>query len=179
MPGKHVTTFLDAVAQDARYTWRTWRRNPSFALAAILVLALGLGASTALFSALDRILFRSLPYPDPDRLVSVGLMAPLDTTEFMLGSDYMQLWRETPAPFESVTTITAGSAACDLTEDRPERLGCLSVESNLLRVFGVRVAAGRDFLAEDGTPGAPRVALIRHGLWMRRSAGIRISSADR
>ena len=64
-------SFWDAVLQDARFTWRTWRRNPGFTVAALTALALGLGAATGLFSMVDRILFRSLPYPDADRLVSV------------------------------------------------------------------------------------------------------------
>jgi hypothetical protein len=68
-------------------------------------MALGLGAATALFSVCDRILFRSLPYTNADRLVSVGLIAPLDTNEFLLSGDYAQLWRETPAPFEATTTV--------------------------------------------------------------------------
>ena len=67
-----IAEWWDALRQDAHFTWRSWRRRPGFALGAILVLALGLGASTALFAALDRVLFRPLPYADPDRLVSVG-----------------------------------------------------------------------------------------------------------
>src|SRR5262245_28647800 len=67
-----VAGWWDALRQDAYFTWRSWRRRPAFALAAILVLALGLGASMALFAALDRVLFRPLPYADAERLVSVG-----------------------------------------------------------------------------------------------------------
>src|ERR1041384_8395880 len=114
-----ISSIADTLSQDARFTWRSWRHNPGFSLSAMLLLALGLGTSAALFSVLDRILFRPLPYPESDRLVSTGLMAPLDSNEFMLGADYAQLWRPAPSPFESVTTITAGSTACDLTEDRP------------------------------------------------------------
>src|SRR5687767_4694355 len=69
-----IAEWWDALRQDAHFTWRSWRRRPAFALAAILVLGLGLGASTALFAALDRVLFRPLPYADPDRVVSVGLL---------------------------------------------------------------------------------------------------------
>jgi putative ABC transport system permease protein len=148
-----------------------WTRTPAFSVAALVTLALGLGAATALFSVCDRILFRSLPYRDADRLVSVGLVAPLDANEFLLGPDYAQLWRATPAPFESATTVTAGTSSCDLTESRPERLTCASVEANLLSVLGLSVAAGRDFRASDDKPGAARVALITHGLWLRRFAG--------
>jgi len=69
-----IAEWWDALRQDAHFTWRSWWRHPGFALSAILVLGLGLGASTALFAALDRVLFKPLPYADPDRLVSVGLV---------------------------------------------------------------------------------------------------------
>jgi putative ABC transport system permease protein len=71
-----IAEWWDALRQDAHFTWRSWRRQPGFALTAVLVLALGLGASTAMFSALDRILFRPLPYGDADRLVNVGRTFP-------------------------------------------------------------------------------------------------------
>ena len=155
-----IAEFWDTLAQDASFTCRSWNRNRGFALAAVGVLAIGLGGATALFGALDRILFRDVPYPNPDRLVSIGLMTPLDSNEIMLDGDYVQLWKPAPEPFESVTTFTAGSVVCDLTEDAPERLGCLSVEASLLSVLGVRVFAGRDFTANDDAPGAPPVAII-------------------
>ena len=71
---RRMGEWWDALRHDARFTVRSWRRQPGFALAAILVLALGLGSSTALLAALDRVLFRPLPYTDPDRLVSVGVV---------------------------------------------------------------------------------------------------------
>jgi putative ABC transport system permease protein len=123
--------------QDARFTRRSWLRNPAFSVAALALLALGLGAATALFSVCDRILFRSLPYSGAERFVSVGLVAPLDSNEFLLGPDYAQLWHDTPAPFVAVTTQTAGTSPCDLTEARPERLTCASVKANLLNVLGL------------------------------------------
>ena len=73
-----------------------------------------------------------------------------------------------PPPFQSLTTILGGGGACQIAEERPEDLRCLRVEHNLLRVLGVRVAAGRDFAPEDDLRGAPPVALISHGLWVRR-----------
>jgi len=163
-----ILRWLDDLGRDFRHAVRQLRRAPGFALAAVGVLALGLGASTALFSVLDRILFRNPPYPQSERLVSVGLMAPIDANEFLLSTDYAELWRETPAPFESVTTFVRGSAACDVIEDRPERTDCQTVEHNFLTVLGVRVALGRAFIASDSVPGAPRVAMIRHSLWTRR-----------
>jgi predicted permease len=167
-----IADWWDALRQDSWFTWRSWRRRPGFALGAILVLGLGLGASMALFAALDRVLFRPLPYADPDRLVSVGLVsAPpggsVDAqTESMVDRFYVQVWNETPTPFESVTSM--GIRPCQIAETRPEGLQCGPVEHNFLRVLGVRVAIGRDFVPEEDVRGAPRVALISHALWVRR-----------
>ena len=167
-----IAEWWDALRQDAWFTWRSWWRHPGFALGAILVLALGLGASTALFAALDRVLFRPLPYADPDRLVSVGrINVPLvyeGQTETLIDSFYAQEWETSPPPFQSVTTILGGAGQCQIAEDRPEDLRCLRVEHNLLPVLGVRVAIGRDFAPADDVRGTPPVALISHALWVRR-----------
>jgi putative ABC transport system permease protein len=165
-----IARWWDELRQDAWFTWCSWRRKPGFAIGAVLVLALGLGASTALFAALDRVLFRPLPFADADRLVSVGLVTtsgPLSANEFMLDKGYVRLWNTPPAPFQSVTA-TAGSEACTIAADRPEQVTCARVEHNFLRVLGVSVAAGRDFAPEDDVRGVPPVALISHDLWVRR-----------
>jgi predicted permease len=166
-----VAAFQDTLAQDARYTLRSWRRSPGFALTAILVLALGLGSATALFSAVDRILFRSLPYPDADRLVSVGipLVFPnlVEGNPILFDRDYVGQWPVPPEPLRSITTMTGGDD-CVLAEEPPERVDCALVEYNILQVLGVQVATGRDFDADDGLRGAPAVALISHLLWTRR-----------
>ncbi len=167
-----IAEWWDALRQDAHFTWRSWRRRPGFALGAIFVLALGLGASTALFAALDRVLFRPLPFADPDRLVSVGLLsAPPnrgfeDQTESVPDQGYVRTWSTTPAPFESVTAMN--TFTCEISEAQPEGIRCGRVEHNLLRVLGVHVAAGRDFSPDDDLRGTPRVALISHALWVRR-----------
>jgi len=83
--------------QDLRYAARGLARNPLFAASAIFAAALGIGSTTAVFSVVDRILFRSLPYPNADRLVSVGMMAPLDTNEFLMSENYFDFRRyQTP-----------------------------------------------------------------------------------
>lgn len=170
--GVWVAGWWDALRQDARFTLRSWKRQPGFACGALLVLALGLGASTALFAALDRVLFRPLPYADPDRLVSVGAInvPPLfeGQTETVLDEFYVREWATPPAPFQAVATIVGGPGPCQIAEERPEDLRCLRVEHTLLRVLGVRVTAGRDFAPEDDVRGAPPVALISHRLWVRR-----------
>ena len=169
-----IAEWWDALRQDARYTWRSWRRRPAFAVAAIVVLSLGLGASTALFAALDRVLFKPLPYTDPDRLVAVGrITVPLvfeTQTETIVDTFYMQEWTTTPAPFQAMTAIVplVGTRTCDAAEGQPEGLRCDLVEHNFLRVLGRSVALGRDFVPEDDARGAPEVAIISHKLWVRR-----------
>jgi putative ABC transport system permease protein len=161
--------------KDARFTLRTWRRNPGFAAGVLIVLALGTGSATALFSVLDRILFRPLPYADPGRLVSFGqvisfygVASPL---EIMPERAYFQFWQPAPEPFQSVTSILGRGVTCDLTEERPERLNCAQVEANFLDVLGVPVLLGRNFTAEEDRKGVQRVAIVSHALWLRRLAG--------
>jgi predicted permease len=166
-----IAAWCDALRQDAHYTWRSWRRRPAFALAAIFVLALGLGASMALFAALDRVLFRPMPYVDADRIVSVGrITVPLvyeSQTESIVDTFYLQDWSKPPAPFQSLTAM-AGGGTCQIADEQPERLLCRDVEHDFLRLLGVQVALGRDFAPEDDVRGAPQVALISHALWVRR-----------
>jgi putative ABC transport system permease protein len=176
-----IAQWWDALRQDAWFTWRSWRRQPGFALGTILVLALGVGASTALFAALDRVLFRPLPYTDPDRLVSVGWVTLRGGSllfermaESMVDEFYVQEWDTPPAPFQRVTAMVAlvpGIRNCQIADGQPEGLRCELVEHNFLSVLGVRLALGRDFAPEDDVRGAPPVALISHALWVRRFGG--------
>src|SRR5579863_6097508 len=154
---------VETILQDGRYALRGLRRNPLFAVTAILTLALGIGATAAVFSVVDRILFRSLPYAHPDRLVSVGLTAPIIPQEFLMGSSYYT-WRDNQTPFSAFTSET-GVNACDLTEHNPAHLGCASVEANFLPALGVAPILGRNFLPEEDRPNGPRVALISYSLW--------------
>jgi predicted permease len=146
------------------------RRNPVFTLTGVLAAALGIGASAAVFSAVDRVLFRPLPYREENRLTSVGMMAPLDTNEFLLAGAYFDL-RHNPGPFESVTAFQAGTAACDLTESSPVRLQCLRLEANFLDTLGVVPMVGRSFTREEDRPNGPHVAMISYALWHSRFAG--------
>ena len=165
-----ASAFFESFIQDLRYAARGFVRNPVFALTAVFVAALGIGASTAVFSAVDRILFRSLPYPADDRLVSLGMMAPLDTNEFLFDSEYL-VWRQHQTPFQSITSFVAGVADCDLTETNPLRLGCASVEANFLPTLGLAPLLGRNFSSEEDRPNGPSVALISHALWQGRFGG--------
>jgi putative ABC transport system permease protein len=160
---------LDALLQDLRFALRGLRNRPGFAIVAILTLAMGIGSTTAVFSVVDRILFRSLPYPHDDRLVSFGDQAPFDANEFVLGPDYVD-WKRIETPFASVTSFVPGGADCDLTEQNPVRLKCALVESTFLPTFEIQPFLGRNFTSDEDRPHAPRVALISYGLWRSRFA---------
>ena len=163
---------IDSLLQDLRFALRGLRNRPGFSLVAILTLALGIGSTTAVFSVVDRILFRSLPYPHDDRLVSFGDKAPFEANEFVLGPDYVD-WKKAQTPFESVTSFIPGGADCDLTEKNPVRLKCALVESTFLPTFGIQPFLGRNFSSDEDRPNAPRVALITYGLWRSRFASDR------
>ena len=161
--------FVDTLLQDLRFALRMLVKKPGFAVVAILTLAVGVGATSAVFSVVDRILFRSLPYPQDERLVSFGVMAPFDSREFMLGPDFVD-WRGRQAPFASITAVEPGSVDCDLTEQNPAQLSCGQADAAFLSTFGIRPILGRNFAREEDRPNAPRVALFSYGLWRSRFA---------
>jgi putative ABC transport system permease protein len=158
--------FAETVWQDVRYAVRGFRRNPIFTVTVVVILALGIGATTAVFSVVDPILFRSLPYGHADRLVSLGLTAPISPKEreFMLGGSYYD-WRDNQRSFEGFTAEGV-SDVCDLTDRNPARLMCEGVENDFLATLGVSPVLGRNFLPEEERPHGPKVALISYGLWL-------------
>jgi predicted permease len=165
----HVNQFLETAAQDLRYAVRGFARNKAFTASAVLALALGIGGATAVFSVVDRVLFRALPYPEPDRLVSVGLMTPLDWSEFMFSAAYVE-WQRSQTPFESMTAF-GFVENCDLTEANPASLGCAHLESNFLSTLRIQPLLGRSFTAEEDIRNGPGVALLSYGFWRSRYGG--------
>jgi putative ABC transport system permease protein len=165
---RRITNELESFLTDARYALRTFTRERAFALTAILALALGIGSTTAVFSFVDRVLFRDLPYPEGDRLVTAGMLAPIEQREFMLGSDYV-IWRTQQSPFAAMTSFDAtGVTDCDLTAANPARLRCAYVESSFLPTLGLQPLLGRNFTTEEDRPNGPPAALISYGLWKSR-----------
>jgi predicted permease len=160
---------FDSLVNDVRAAFRALLRRPALALTAILAAALGVGSTTAVFSVVDRILFRPLPYAHEDRLVSVGLSSPYDANEFMFAQNYFDL-RHNTGPLEAVTSFQAGAIGCDLNLENPARLRCLRVEANFLDTLGIAPLAGRAFTREEDLPNGPRVAMISYGLWRARFA---------
>jgi predicted permease len=169
-PGWRMGTLL----QDVRYALRGFRRNPIFTITVIATLAVGIGATTAVFSVVDRILFRSLPYAHDDRLVSFGLVQSLEKQEFTLGG-FFYVWRDNQKPFEAIASQGTMLHACDLVEANPAQLNCIQAQAGFLPLLGISPVLGRNFLPEEDRPNGPRVALISYGLWQdhyNRDAGI-------
>jgi hypothetical protein len=140
--------WMRTVAQDVHYALRGFRRNPVFTIAVIVTLALGIGATTAVFTVVDRILFRSLPYAHDDRLVSVGTVHSLEKQEFMMGGFFFD-WRDHQKPFESMAIQSTMPHACDLIENNPAQLDCLNFDAGYLPLLGISPVLGRNFLPEE------------------------------
>ena len=154
--------------QDLRFALRVIARNPGFALAAILSLAIGIGANSAIFSVANALLLRPLPYKDADRLVILWNRSP--------GLGILQDWFSTAQyldiknghrGFEEVA-IASGALDTLTGEGEPERVGTVRVSANLLPMLGARAEAGRLFLAEDAQLGRPSRAILSYGMWERR-----------
>src|SRR6266567_4869518 len=156
--------WIGTVLQDLRYALRGFRRNPLFTISVLVTVALGIGATTAVFSVVDRILFRPLPYADPNRIVSLGFVHSLERQEFVMGRFYVE-WQKDQTPFSALAAQSTMVHNCDLVEDNPAQLGCISFQASFLPLFGISPVLGRNFLPEEDRPNGPRVVMISYGLW--------------
>jgi predicted permease len=161
-------TFL----RDLQYGVRILGRNPGFAAAAILTLALGIGANTAIFSVVEAVLLRPLPYADPDRLEAIHIEVPQfpDSPSMAVRPrDYLE-WLRYDTGFSALSLF--GATAMNLTgEGEPERLDALRVSANLFSVLGVQPERGRAFLPGEDVLGRGGVVMLSHDFWMRRFGG--------
>ena len=164
-----MLAWVETVWADVRFAGRLMRRSPGFAAVAALTLAVGIGASTAVFSVVDLLLFRSLPYPRADRLVSVGFSGPIDANEFNVGPSYLD-WRDRQTAFQSLTSMYP-SGQCDFGGQTPVRIDCQFVESNFLSTLGIVPLLGRDLRPQDDVRGVPRVVLLGYGFWRSHFGG--------
>jgi len=166
---------LETLAADLRYALRSLKNSPGFTFFAVVVLGLGIAASTAIFSVTDAVLLRPLPYRDADRLVMVwedastfgfprGTPSPGNFTE----------WKKRNEVFEDMAAISSVSGPFNLMgEGAPEELRGKKITANLLSVLGAKPLLGRHFTAEDDGPGAAPTVILSYGLWLRRFAGDR------
>jgi putative ABC transport system permease protein len=157
---------MGTLLQDVRYGLRMLGKNPGFTAVAVLTLALGIGANTAIFSVVDGILLRPLPYPEPERIVEISrtYRGELEMSNFAAAQ--FDFWRSHNEPFQFLAAST-GVGFNLAGGSRPERVRALRASAEYFRVLGVPPALGRDFLQEEDRPGGPNVAILSHGLWTR------------
>jgi putative ABC transport system permease protein len=157
-----------ALWQDLRYAVRMTARNPGFALLVILVLALGLGTNSAIFSLVDEVLLRPLSYRDPARLVLVA-RTDRDQTGHAFSRALLHAVGERASAVQSLAGFQYESFNLT-TAAEPERLSGMVVTANLFSTLGVEAQLGRTFVPGEDQPGAPRVVILSHALWTRRFA---------
>ncbi|HMD36746.1 MAG TPA: ABC transporter permease [Vicinamibacterales bacterium] len=152
--------------QDARYGLRLLVRRPGFSLVAVLTLALGIGAATSIFSVVEAVLLRPMPFPNPDRLVLMGIIGR-NAGEFPLpDSDFVE-WRERNRTADAVAAYS--EQRINITGDgQPERVQGAVVTDQFFRILGTPAERGRVFQEGDDRPGAQKVAVISHRFWQRR-----------
>jgi predicted permease len=156
--------------QDSAHGLRLLRRNPGFAAVAILTLALGIGANTAIYSVVDTVLWRPLPYPEPDRLVQVSETHQPGRPNAVSGGAFLD-WRGHDTGFEALA-LTGRITRNLRGPEGAERLRGLEVSHEFLRVLGIQPLLGRGFLpGEDQPGGASRVVLLTEHLWQARFGG--------
>ncbi len=164
-----IPGLVDEFAQNFRYAVRAFRRSPAFALSAAAIIALSMGAVVPVFSFLDRVFLRPLPYEHGGQLVTLGLRAPILDFDFLFANDYLYL-RQSKTPFSNLTSWT-GVPECDLTEESPLSLACGQVESTFLPTLGIKPLLGRNLTPDEDRAGAMKVALLSFGFWKSRFAG--------
>jgi predicted permease len=160
--------FLQTVWQDARYAVRILRKHAGFSAAAIMTLALGIGATTAIFSVVDGVLFRPLPFRDADRLASIYMrFTPQNMARGPLSmADYMEVLANAHA-FETIGAYS--NTRLDVTGgDAPEQVIGVSATPSLFNVLGARPLIGRTFLPDEDKPDGSRVMILSESFWRRR-----------
>ena len=169
-------SLFENLVQDTRYGWRTLRKNPGFALIAVLTLALGIGASASVFSVVNAILLKPLPYPQPDRIVIPWLVTPPGVN---IGSDYFpwgqvqfRAFTRTNHPFQYVGAFQNDSFNLTGSGD-PVRLDGYRASAGFFSALGVSPALGRAYNEEEDKPGHEFVVVLSYRLWQNRLGGSR------
>ena len=155
----------------SKYAFRALRQHPGFTIPAIVALALGIAAATAIFSVVDCVLLRPLPYPESERLIAVGVSFP-DGAEILPSTEFLN-WSRSNRVLENFAAQGAGGPGSLIGTDGATPVTLQKVTVGFLGTLRVKPMLGRDFLAADGTVGAPNVAIVSFELWQRRFGGDR------
>ena len=161
---------LERLKQDLRYAARTLKKSPGFTSVALLALALGIGANTTIFSIVNGVLLRPLPFRDPDRIMMLDEKWLPRFPHFEATAWDFLSWREQSRAFGQMAAFA--DVAFNLTgDDRPERISGARVSANLPSLLGVDPVLGRSFTPEEDKDGNARLVLLGHNLWQRRFGG--------
>src|ERR1700752_5388702 len=179
-PGNGQSVSVGSSVVSAEYIWRDIRfavrsllKAPGFTVVAILVMAVGIGANTAVFSVVNTVLLKPLTYPDPQSLVH--LMNTGDQGSFP-GANVpkFNIWRQQTEIFQQVAAYDSGGAGLNLTgNDRPEQVQGVHVSADYFSILGAPVIAGRTFTAAEDSPHGGNFVVLSYGLWKRRFGGDR------
>ncbi len=157
---------IEELIQDVRYGLRQLRRNPGFTAVAVLTFALGIGANTAIFSVVNAVLLRPLPYPDGNRLVWITEYVPFLKTHIAGGADYVA-WKGQSKTLEGLTAYDE-SASFNLTgRGTPARIQGVQVSANFFPTLRVQPELGRSFSREEDQPNGPHVVILMHSFWQQ------------
>ena len=160
---------VERVARDTRFAIRTLRKSPAFAITAITVLALGIGATTAIFSVVNAVLLRPLAFAAPDRLVMVWERQSSGRPNVVQTQNFLD-WRARNRSFSDISAIYAIST--NLAGDgEPAQVPCMAVTAGFFEILQTAPLIGRTIAASDDVPGAPPVTVLSYGLWQRRFGG--------
>ncbi|HEX5875408.1 MAG TPA: ABC transporter permease, partial [Pyrinomonadaceae bacterium] len=156
--------FMETVWQDLRYSGRMLLKHPGFTIIAVLTLALGIGANTAIFSIVNAVLLRPFPYHAPEQLVTLGEFAPRASVSYPNFVD----WRAQSTLFESVSAVRSNESYNFTGAGEPERLQGRLVSAGFFSLLGVKPVLGRDFVTEDDHAGADPTVVLSYSFWSRR-----------
>jgi len=160
---------METLLMDIRYSLRMLRRNPGFTAVAALTLALGIGANSSIFSLINAVLLRPLPFKDPDGLVFIRERRPSSgAVNLPVGGREFFAWAEQNNVFERMAVYTQGEGFNLTGGGKPEEVNAVRASADYFTVLGVATSAGRTFSPEENHSGDSRVAVLSHGLWQRR-----------
>jgi predicted permease len=165
-----MNTVFETLFQDVRYAVRTLGRSPAFTGAALLTMALGIGANTAIFSVVEGVLLRPLPYAEPDRIVQLVRRSPRGAQPGQDGARYL-FFRDHLRGVEALAAWSGAGSFNLVSGSAAEFVTALGVSREYFQAFGVAPAIGQPFTGEHDGAGGPDVAILSHGLWRRHFGG--------
>ena len=158
---------METLISDIRHALRVLRHSPGFAATAIAVLALGIGASTAIFSVVNAVLLEPLPFPDPDRIVMLMNSSPNGNFSAASVPKY-NIWRRQTQVLTDIAAYDTGGPGINLSGDHPEQVKGIHASYEFFHLFGIATVRGRTFTPEEDRPGGGKLVVLSEGLWQRR-----------